>query len=106
MMVGIAAVAIMPAGGIWQYRLAEEAHYSTWAYGPNTSVLPMDLAVVVVVESRWRGGRVAPGEAGVVTSDPPDEDSAYPDRLVSVRRDAGPHRGTVIPIKRICLRAR
>ena len=86
-------------------RCANELWYSTLAYGRNTSVFAIGTRVVSLDDIR-DGDRVIPaGTSYHVTSDPPDDDSAYPYRIVGVRVEAGPWTGTNLGVKRTRLRA-
>ena len=105
-MVGVAVVAGGMVVLLAAARLATELSYSTWSHGPNTSVFPIGQEVATSDEVRVDGLTIPAGTPGVVTGDPPDEDSAYPGRLVGVRITGGPHRGTTRGIIRRSLRAR
>jgi hypothetical protein len=80
-------------------------HYSTWSYGPNTSVFPIGQRVITCQDITEGDSTLPAGTRGVVTSDPPDEDSAYPSRQVGVKLTEGQHQGTTRGIQRQFLRA-
>ena len=105
-MIAVAAVALGMSMLLGLARLATDLRHRTWAHGANTSVFPIGQEVATADEVRVEGLILAEGTPGVVTSDPPDEDSAYPDRLVGVRITGGPHRGRSPGIRRRSLRAR
>jgi hypothetical protein len=87
------------------YRLAGELRYWTMSYGWNTSVLPLGLEVRIIQGVQLDDWTIPTGTRGVIVSDPPDEDSAYPYREVGVRFSEGPGKGRTIYVRRTLLRA-
>jgi hypothetical protein len=88
------------------YRIAGELRFWTLSYGWNTSVLPIGLEVLIIEDVPSHQSTTPTGTRGVVAGDFTDEDSAYPNRFVSVRLSEGPGKTQVIHVKRTAIRAR
>jgi len=106
LMVAVAAAAIGLATLIGTVRLARDLKYSTFSYGWNTSIFPIGEPVRISQDVTIDGMPLPSGTQGVVVADPPDEDSAYPDRLLSVKIIDGQYRGATMGVQRRFLRAR
>jgi len=104
--VTVAVIVVLVAASIGLVQFVITLRYWTPGHGLNTSVFPIGQAVTVHEEVRIDAGILTAGTPGIVMDDPPDEDSAYPYRLVSVRLTDGPHKDTTQAIKRRMLRAR
>jgi hypothetical protein len=101
LMVAVAVVGIT----MGTVRLMTELRYATLQNGWNTSVFPIGQRVTTYQEIRIEGITLTAGTRGIVTGDPPDDDSAYPDRLVGVKIIEGQHQGITQAIQRRFLRA-
>ena len=99
----IATLAI--SGIVVAVGIAKTLKYSTFTYGPNTSVFSPGEGILIERDVEVGGVGLSAGTPGVVVDDPPDEDSAYPDRLVRVKITAGRYQGTIHGVERRHLRA-
>jgi hypothetical protein len=102
MMVAVATLSVVTASA----KLAGELRYWTWSYGWHTSVLPAGMGVSTCRDLTSDRVTIPAGTGCVVIADPPDEDSAYPDRKVGVRVSGGPNAGFALSVRRVVLRAR
>jgi hypothetical protein len=97
------AVVAIGAISMGMLRFASELAQSTrneW----NTSILQVGQRVITFQDITEGGSTLPAGTRGFVTCDPPDEDSAYPYRMVGVKLTEGQHRGTTRTIQRQFLR--
>jgi hypothetical protein len=106
MMLMVAGLAVLMYLLIVACRFADELRYWTFSHEWNTSLLPRGQPVAPVADVRARVMLIPAGTRCVVGGDFTDEDSAYPDRDVSVEILEGPHKGEIVDIERSLLRAR
>jgi hypothetical protein len=106
LMLMVAGSAVLIHLLIVAFRFADDLRYCTFGYGWNTSVLLRGQTVAPVADVRARDMVIPAGTRCVVGGDCTDEDSAYPDRDVSVEISEGRHKGEIVDIKRSLLRAR
>jgi hypothetical protein len=100
MMIAVAAAALLFA----VMRLADELRYWTFSNGWNTSVLGIGQPVMVCEDVHSGDAIIRRGTRCIVVSDPPDEDSAYPHRKVTVQIIEDRRRGAVCDVERSLLR--
>ncbi len=100
LMIGVVATSLL----FGVVRPAMELRYWTFSYGWNTSVLGVGQKAVVCKDVDFYGQPVPAGTKVMVTSDLTDEDSAYPNRKVSVEVIEGRQEGAFGTIERSRLR--
>jgi hypothetical protein len=100
LMIAVLATSVLLA----TVRLVNVLKYWTFLYGWNTSVLNVGDRVTVCGCVLAGGEPVASGTGGIVVDDPPDEDSAYPNRKVSIQIIEGPRKGAICEAERSNLR--
>ena len=100
----VAGVSLAALIGMVQFVMA--LRYWTFQHGYNSSVLPIGLKVVITQKVQIDGGFIEGGTQGVVVFDPPDDDSAYPKRLVGIKLTDGPNQGSTQAVQRRYLRVR
>ena len=100
---GVLAIAIA-ACALARFKLSSELKFRTFSFGWNTSILPVGERVFSIVDIRVDDVSVPAGTLCLVVSDPPDEDSANPDRTVVVRTSGRGQHGPIFAVKRIQLR--
>jgi hypothetical protein len=99
-MIGVAVTSVL----IVMARLANELKYWTLQNGWNTSVLRAGQRVIVREQVRLGDAIIPAGTRGIVVSDLTDEDSAYPDRDVSIEVIEGRQKGAFGTVARSLLR--
>lgn len=102
MMIAVAAAALLFA----MMRLADELRYWTFSNGWNTSVLGIGQPVIVCEDVRSGDAIIRRGTRCIVVHDPPDEDSAYPDRKVTVQIIENRRQGAIRNVERSLLKVR